>query len=473
MNRSSPTLVLSLVCAAAGAAAVAAGSQPPSGSSFVISNVGVITPAENAVRVGSVLVRDGRIAYVGSPSGLKDASNARAIDGTGRFLMPGLIDMHTHVSKTRGSSLGLFVAHGVTTVRDLGGDHDELLRWKAEIAAGGRVGPTLRIAGPYLESGTNAARQHNTPPAEMVEPVERTRVGVASPGDAERIVAAIAARGVDHLKIRTTQDRETYLAIGAAARRHGLALVGHWQPYSFEDFFASGQRSVEHAFYPPLDKWPPADRRALFERMARDAIAYVPTLVVLERIGTPDEAELKRIVEEAAKPAGGRRRLSAFTLADWREQLAEQGTGRREIYQQLLASTRRDLAGMREAGVRVLAGTDSGVLNVVPGESIHEELRLLVRDAGMSPLEAIRAATADAAAFMGIDGDTGSIAVGKRADLVLLDANPLEDVSRTRQIAGVAVRGRWLDRAALVQLLDDVAAAPDVAANDWPRVPKR
>jgi imidazolonepropionase-like amidohydrolase len=441
--------------------------------SFVIKNVSIVSTTEPHVRVGSVLVRDGRIVYVGPSSGLREASGALAIDGTGRFLIPGLIDMHTHVSKTRGSSLALLVASGVTTVRDLGGDHEELLRWKKELLAGTRVGPTLLIAGPYLESATNADRQHKTPPAEMVEPVERTRIGVASPADAERIVAAIAARGVDHLKIRTTQDRETYLAIGAAARRHGLALFGHWQPYSVDDFFASGQRSVEHAFYPPLDKHSPAERRALFERMARDGIAYVPTLVVLERMATPDDQTLRRIVEAAEKPPNGRPMLSAFIRADWREQLAEQGSDRRPVYQQLQASTRRDLAEMRAASVRVLAGTDNGVLNVVPGQSLHEELVLLVRDAGMTPLEALAAATSSAAAFMGLERETGSIAAGKRADLVLLDANPLDDVARVGQIAGVAVRGRWFDRPALKRLVDAVAASPDVAANDWPRVPKR
>ena len=473
MIRPSAAILIGCAWAAAAACSAHATLQPDTGASFVIQNVGIISMAAPAVQTGAVVVRDGRIAYVGQSPDPKDTKGALVIDGTGRFLIPGLIDMHTHVSKTRGSSLMLLVAHGVTTVRDLGGDHDELLRWKHELAAGTRLGPTLLIAGPYLESGTNAARQHKTPPDEMVEPAERTRIGVASPADTEPIVAAIAARGADHLKIRTTQDRETYLAIGAAARRHGLALIGHWQPYSFDDFFASGQRSVEHAFYPPLDARPASERRALFERMARERVAYVPTLVVLENIGTPDDATLRKIVVEAEMPADGRRVLSAFTRADWREQLAEQGPDRRETYQRLQASTRRDLAGMRAAGVRVLAGTDSGVINVLPGRSMHEELMLLVRDAGMTPLEAIRAATLSAAEFMGFERETGSITAGKRADLVLLDGNPLEDITRVRRLAGVAVRGRWLDRTALARLLEDVAAAPDVAANDWPRAPGR
>jgi imidazolonepropionase-like amidohydrolase len=396
---------------------------------------------------------------------------AYIVDGSGRFLIPGLIDMHTHVSKTRGSSLSLLVANGVTTVRDLGGDHDELLAWRREIDAGTRIGPQLLIAGPYLESASNAARQHATAATEMVEPVERTRVGVATPADADRIVSGIAARGVDHLKIRTTTDRDTYLAIGAAARRHGLALAGHIQPYSPDDILASGQASLEHGFHPPLDERPGIDPRSFFGRLAAAGVAIVPTLVVLERLGTPDDQALKRRVAEVDDPPGGKRMLSAYLRADWREQLAEQGPERRPTYRRLQESSRRDLRAMRAAGVRILAGTDIGVLNVMPGQSLHEELTLLVRDANLSPLEALRAATRDAAVFLGRDQEIGTIAAGRKADLVLLDADPLADISRVSALSAVVLRGRLFDRGALTRLVDQVSVAPDVAANDWPRTP--
>jgi imidazolonepropionase-like amidohydrolase len=393
--------------------------------------------------------------------------DARVIDGAGRFLVPGLIDMHSHVSKTRGSSLGLLVAHGVTTVRDMGGDHEELLRWRREIAAGQRLGPRLVIAGPYLESARNAARQHGAPPHEMIEPVERTRIGVGTPADADRIVAEIAARGADHLKIRTVEDRATYLAIGAAARRHGLALTGHFQPFPTDDVFASGQRSIEHAFFPSLQERGASERAGFIGRLARERIAVVPTLVVLEQLGGPDDAALKASVEGAEN--GARPLLSAYLRADWREQLAEQGPDRQKLYRQLHEGARRDFSEMRAAGVRILAGTDVGVLNVFPGRSLHDELSLLVKDVGMTPHEALQAATVHAAAFMGIDREVGAIEAGRQADMILLDANPLEDIAHTARISGVVLRGRYFDRAALDGLLQEVAAAPDVRANDWPR----
>lgn len=179
---------------------------------LLIRDVTILSMDSEAPRRGSVLMRGDRIESIGPTASLPPAPNAHVVEGGGRFLIPGLIDMHTHVSKTRGSSLSLLVSEGVTTVHDVGGDHEELLAWRREIDAGTRIGPRLLIAGPYLESASNAARQHAAPASEMVEPTERTRVGVATPADADRIIAGLAARGVDHLKIRTTTDRDTYLA---------------------------------------------------------------------------------------------------------------------------------------------------------------------------------------------------------------------------------------------------------------------
>ena len=303
----------------------------------------------------------------------------------------------------------------------------------------------------------------------MAEPVERTRIGVATPADADRIIAAVAARGVDHLKIRTTQNRDTYLAIGAAARRHGLRLTGHAQPFPIDDVIAAGQATIEHVFVPSLEARPAAERAAYIDGLARGHVDVVPTLVVIERIGVPSADALAGAVREAT--AG--RMLSAFLLADWREQLAEQDADRQRFYGQLQASARRDLGRLRAAGVRILAGTDVGVLNVFPGRALHEEIALLVRDAGMTAYEALQASTINAALSLGLDRELGTIEAGKGADLVLLDGNPLQDVSHVSRIAAVIAAGRLFDRAALDRIRHEVSAAPDIAVNDWPRVPER
>ncbi len=220
-------------------------------------------------------------------------------------------------------------------------------------------------------------------------------------------------------------------------------------------------------------QWINIDRRAFFARLAVNGVAIVPTLVVLEHLGMPDDDALKRQVAEADSPTNGKRILSSYLRADWREQLAEQGPDRRPVYRRLQESVRRDLREMREAGVRVLAGTDIGVLNVVPGLSLHEELTLLVRDAILSPLDALRAATRAAAVFLDRDQEIGTIAAGMRADLVLLDADPLTDIAHVSRISAVVLRGRLFDRRALTRLVDEVSDAPDVVANDWPRMPAR
>ena len=175
---------------------------------LAIRNVTVIPvtgaqPMANA----TVLIRDEHIVAIGPAAEVAVPEGARVIEGAGKYLVPGFIEMHAHTSKTRASALGLFVANGVTTVRDTGGDHEELLRWRREVRAGLRLGPRMIIAGPYLESARNIERMRKDPPEERVEPFERIRIGVGSPDEARRVVAKLAALEVDFLKIRTVQDR--------------------------------------------------------------------------------------------------------------------------------------------------------------------------------------------------------------------------------------------------------------------------
>jgi imidazolonepropionase-like amidohydrolase len=451
------------------APAAAQGGSPDSGA-VVIRDVTVISatgapPIEHA----AVVIDGERISYVGPLAGAPAPDAARTIDGAGKFLIPGLIEMHAHVSKTRASSLGLFVANGITTLRDMGGDREELTRWRAEIRSKRRIGPSMLVAGPYLESARNVTRMLRTPAAEMAEPVERTRVAVGSPADAERVVASLAGH-VDHIKIRTVQNRDTYLAIGRAARKYKLPLVGHVYGIAPEDILLSGQRSIEHQLYPTLDNLSVEQRLALFKRFAAAGVGIVPTFVTITRSIFPSSEELQAIVDDENGAREPRRRyISKYLLIDWREQIAEQNDDRRAQFKPIYESSVRNVREMRQAGMRIMAGSDVAVLNVFPGSSLHEEMNIFVKTIGMTPMEALQSATMKSAEFLGLGSSIGTVETGKIADLVLLDANPLDDITNVGRINAVILRGRLFDRAGLDQLLASVEAAPDRRVNDWPR----
>ena len=437
---------------------------------FAILNVTVV-PATGGppMPATTVVVRGDRIADVGPASDVQVPAGARVIDGSGRFLMPGLIDMHVHLSKTRGSAMGLFVANGVTTVRDMGGDYEELLRWRREVSAGTRVGPRIFTPGPILESPANITRMRKDPPSERVEPFERMRIAVGSPMEARATVAELAAMEIDFIKIRTVHDRETYLALNRAADTHGIRLVGHAPPYSAAAILEAGQDGVEHGFPRAFDKETRDERLAVWRRFAAAGVPLVPTFAVGPALLTPLE-RLRAIVEDDAGTVEPRRRyLSKFLLADWREQLSEQSIEGQQQMRTFAEQRVLDAREMHEAGMDLLAGTDTGVLNLYPGSSLHDELELFVNDIGMTPAEAIERATRRSATFLRIGDSVGTVERGKIADLVLIDGDPSLDITNTRRISAVFLRGKYYDRAGLEKIRAQVLAAPDITADDWGR----
>lgn len=453
-----------------GLAALQIGPAAGAQVTVAITNVTVISMADTLpVPAQSVIVRDGRIAEIGPASVVRIPAGAGVQDGRGRYLIPGLFDMHVHTSKSRASALGLYVVHGVTTVRDQGSEHAEVVRWRREIREGARVGPRMLIAGPYLESLRNVERMRRDPPESRVEPFERSRIAVGSPHDARRIIDSLAALELDHLKVRTIQDRATYLALGEAARAHGLRLTGHVVSPSPAALLEAGQSGVDHPFLLDPDSLPETRRRALWTELVRRDVGVVPTLVVLRESVLRQQAYFDSLVAEEATGHPLRPYLSRFLILDWREQASEQTPQRRAAFERFWPWVLNQVREMRDAGVRIMAGTDVAVLNIFPGLSLHQELEFLADSAGMSPFEALASATREPAEWLGIADSVGTIEVGKVADLVLLDANPLADVSNTQRIAGVVLRGRLLDRAELEALLAAVRAAPDIRVNDWVR----
>jgi imidazolonepropionase-like amidohydrolase len=440
-------------------------------SSIAIRNVTVIPMTGTGPLGGqTVLVSGGRIAEIGPAADVRLPVGTTVVDGTGKYLIPGLFEMHAHTSKTRASALGLYVVHGVTTIRDQGSEHAEVLRWRQQIRAGMRVGPRMLIAGPYLESLRNIERMRGDPPESRVEPFERARIPVGSPADARRVIDSLAVLELDHFKVRTVQDRETYLALAAAAHARGKRLVGHVVSASPAVFLEAGQDGVDHGFPITIDSLPREERMAFWHQLAARDVGVVPTIVVAtESVFRPLEYFQALVSDTARAVHPLRPYLSAFMILDWREQVEEVTPQRRAFFERYWPIGLKHLREMREAGVRIMAGSDVAVLNIFPGASLHEELRLLVDSVGMTPMEALASATRKPAEWLRLVDSVGTIESGKVADLVLLDANPLDNITNTRRIAAVVLRGRLFQRTDLDALLAAVAAMPDQRVNDWVR----
>lgn len=427
----------------------------PQPASLVFTHVTVIDATGAAAKPDMTVVLEGeRIVAIGRGGQVRIPKGARVIDAAGKFLIPGLWDMHVHLAKSGENTLPLFIANGITSVRDMGGDPELLLRWRREVAEGRRLGPRIKTAGPILESASNVERMLREG---TVEPVARFRRGIPNPESAEAVVDSVAKLGVDFLKIRTAASLDTYKAIAAAARKRNLSLVGH-PVASPDEIIQAGQRSIEHGFFPPLDGRSKEQRAELFRRFAANKIAVIPTLIVGEALLTPYDKAAVIFEDREGKVEPRRKYLSGYLIEDWREQLAEKKDDKFDL-RPMLAGRLRDVREMREAGVTLMPGTDVGVLLIYPGFSLHDELRLLVEQVGMSPMEALISATRRPAEFFGIQDSLGTVEKGKIADLILLEANPLEGISNTQRIDAVVVRGKLISKSELQAMLAGSEAA--------------
>jgi imidazolonepropionase-like amidohydrolase len=401
----------------------------------------------------TVIISGNRIIKIDKTQRMKIPQTARRINATGKFLIPGLWDMHVHLSKSGENTLPLFIANGITSVRDMGGDAELLLKWRKEVAEGKRLGPRIKTPGPILESAKNVERMKREG---TVEPVDRFRIGVSGPEAAEAIVDSVAKLGVDFIKIRTVASLETFRTIVAAARKHNLSLVGH-PVASPEETIKAGQRSIEHGFFPPLTGRPKEQRAELFRQFATNKMAVVPTLVAGEALLTTYDKAAAILEDKKGKTEARRKYLSGYLIEDWREQLAEKKQMKFDLTE-MLAERLRDVREMRAAGVTLMPGTDAGVLLIFPGFSLHDELRLFVEQVGMTPMEAIISATRWPAEFFGVQDSLGTIEEGKIADLVLLEASPLEEIRNTQKIMAVVVNGELFPRTSLRRMLAKVEA---------------
>jgi imidazolonepropionase-like amidohydrolase len=402
-----------------------------------ITNVTIVDVAGGAPRVANVEIRDGRIAAIGEPV----PKGARVIDGRGKYLIPGLVDMHVHLSWTTSSALPLLLASGVTTVRDMGGRLHEIDDYRARINAGTLAGPRIFRAGPTLNG-------------QSFNPLQLAH---GSPDEARGIVRALKHVGVDHIKVHRRTTREAFLAILDEAKKQGLTVTGHI-PMAVppEEAVALGQNPIEHTetlfegtfsagmqsnadFLAAIQRW---KGDALFAAFVKHGTFFDPQLIAYKTAmsGYDDDPNIRRYV-------------AASLLKEARERFKPPTGADLEVRKGLLKEFQRIVGEAHRAGVAIVAGSDLAS-GRVPGFTLHEELALLV-DAGLTPLEALRAATLTSARALKKDADLGTIERGKLADLILLDANPLADIRNTRRIAAVIAGGTVHDRAKLDALLQE------------------
>ena len=440
--------------------------QSDTGSVFV--DVSVVPMNRDTVLAHQdIFVVDGRIEWIGPTGTTTFPTTAGRIDSRGKFLAPGLADMHVHLRDER--ELWLYVAHGVTSVRNMGGNLQHL-RWRSQIQEGSRIGPVIYTSGPAVQASERLVGLN--PPLIVVE----EDVLVRTPDEARRTVAEQKAEGYDFVKLMWAPP-DVYTALMDAARDVGFRVAGHVpsgrNSIGLGGALAAGQQSIEHLngyeYVLVPDDAPIRPRRGLRSRLLswnyadttrfeRWAVATAeagtwncPTIVTPQTRWLPEE-EYQALLD---RPEMRFRAPEALAAIRDRDLDLLHFSGRQsadfEEVQRSIEMRLRFVLSLQRAGAGLLAGTDaSNGMPILQGAGLRRELANFVA-AGLTPYEALRTATANAAMFLD-DSDWGTIASGNRADLILLAANPLEDIDNLARLEGVMVHGRWLGRFELGEL---------------------
>ncbi len=436
----------------------------PQGRPLALPHVTVIDATGSAAQPDmTVLIEHGQIARLGKSTEFALPREAEVVEATGKFLIPGLVDMHVHTTWDRHYIRPLMLANGVTGVREMfAQDLPAIQRRRGEVAGGSLAGPRILAAGPIVD-GLDAPWPHS--------------IIATNAAEGRAAVARVKSEGYDYVKVYSALNREAYFAIAEEAKREGIPYAGH-VPGSVSAIEASnaGQRSFEHLYgisrgcstreaelqkaslsylaasEAELDSFSEEKAAALLELLRRNGTWQVPTLVVDRNAALYSDPEYSRTF---AHPS--RLRYVPYALhAMWKLGLRLTPALPRdqlEVSRRYFEWQLRMVGAMQRAGVGILTGTDTPNPYVHPGFSLHDELELLVQ-AGLTPMQALQAATRNPALYFGTLKATGTIESGKVADLVLLDANPLEDIRNTRRLRAVIFGGKLIAKPGLEALLE-------------------
>lgn len=433
---------------------------------WAITDATVIPMDRDTVfRSATILIRDGRIADIGPSSRVSVPGNARRVDGRGKWIIPGLVDMHGHLyadefvpDSVAPYELGVYLAQGVTTARFMIGTPVHL-RLRADLAAGRLTGPQLFIASPQFAG-------RNDPNSKVV----------TSAQDARRATQEVVAAGYDFVKLTVEITPEVYEAIVDEARRHGIKVVGHVDPrVGVARALAAGQQ-IEHldnymesvladsakgrasvsdvgAYYAKnwetIDLVDPRKVEQLAGATARAGVYVTPTLAFFRLWFATQlsDQEVRSRPDYALIPARMRDGYERARAQYWKNAPSAE---RRAKY---IAIRNRMVKAIVDSGGYIMAGSDGPGGLMGYGWTTHRELAMLV-DAGLSPMQALAAATTVPARYLGAEREWGTLSRGKRADLVLLEGDPLADIRNTTRIAGVSVGGKWLEKRALDTMVE-------------------
>lgn len=427
-----------------------------SAESIAFVNVNVIAMTDESVdRARTVIVENGRIATIGAVADTEIPESTRVVDGTDRYLLPGLAEMHGHITGVSPASLdytlGLYVANGITTVRGMLGQAAHL-RLREQILRQEVLGPRLITSGPSFNGSS-----------------------VSSPGQAERMVREQHAAGYDFLKIHPGLTRAEFSAMAATANEIGIPFAGHVpEDVGVEAALASGMASIDHLdgymeMLLPQHEDPSGGIGGFFGLLlaeAADESRIVPVAEATAQAGvwtvpteTLFEHSTNSIPPEEITGWPEMKHVRPGTLAQWvnvKRNLVSDAEFSRATASRAIRLRRALILALHEAGAGLLLGSDAPQRFNVPGFSIHRELGMLV-ESGLTPYEALRTGTVNVARFFGVEHERGTIEAGKTADLVLLDENPLEDIDNSRRVHGTMLRGRWVSHPDIEAILSRVA----------------
>jgi imidazolonepropionase-like amidohydrolase len=438
-------------------------------SALVFTQVNIIDATGAPVQPNmTVVVKGQRIADLGEAGHVPIPKHAKIVDAKGKFLIPGLWDMHVHtifgdwLPQDENIMLPLFVANGVTGVRDMGSDLEAVKQWRSEIAAGRLLGPRMIIAGPMLDGPT---------------PRFPSSAPVSDAASGRKIVDDLKSAGVDFIKIQSLVPRDGYFAAAAEANKLGITFVGH-VPDAVRASEASnaGQKSIEHftgvfegcstvedqmlkgpkTLGQNVKTFDPQRAKELIALLAKNQTWQVPTLAWERGQWLVDDIDVSHDPLIKYAPAAWKDRTWPMFKTDI---LKTMDTDPLAVRKQFVQMELEMTLAMFRAGIPFMAGTDTAAgVHIFPGFSLHQELALFVK-AGLTPMQALQTATLNPARFLGKSAEMGTVEKDKIADLVLLDANPLDDIDNTRTIRAVVLAGHYFSRSKLDEMLHGVEVA--------------